>query len=300
MKRVFKMVFPLVIAAGAFLVWSGTMELSSAIFLVVGLEALLALVGIGGILLIVRRYRREREEGLDVWAALENGLALILPRKVARLIVHEPKVLASLFRWGLGRTKPSESEFGYYKRSVLRMIVPLVVLTAPIELFVVHLLAYLFVPWAWVKWALLIVSIYAIFWLLGFYASIVTLPHRLEEGGIRIRYGAFTEGFIPYVEIMDVERTNKRAPKSHDGLQSVPEEDTLYLAIGGRTNVTLRLRAQHSIDGFLKESPPFSVVHLAADEPERLVRELRLRAEASTAEGINGSDGDNLQNRAAR
>jgi hypothetical protein len=298
MKRTVKMVSLVLITAGAFLVWSGTMKLSNAILLVVALEALLALAGIGGVLLVVRRYRRGRKEGLDVWAALENGLALVLPGTVARLIVHEPKILASLFRWVFGRTKPSESEFSYYKRSPLRMIVPLVVLTAPIELFVVHLLAHLFVPWAWVKWVLLIVGVYAVFWLIAFYASIVTLPHRLEEGGIRIRYGAFTEGFVPYTKIADIKYTNQRATKFHDGLQAVPEEDALYLAVGSMTNIALRLHAPHSIYGLLKESAPASLIYLATDEPERFVRELRGRVESSAAEVINSSDGDTLQNKA--
>lgn len=293
MGRAFKLLFPILTVAGALLVWSDTMELGNAILVVVGLEVLLTLAGIGGIFVVIRRYRQETEEGLDAWAALERSLMLALPRKIARLIVHEPKIIISLFRWIFGRVKPSKNEFGYHKRSILRMFVPLVILTAPIELLVVHLLLDILVPWGWVKWVVLIVSVYAIFWLLGFYASVATLPHRLEKNGIRMRYGAFTEGFIPYEEIADIQYSNQRPPKYHDGLQVSKEDDIAYLVVGGNTNITLSLRTPHSLRGFLEESKPFSAFHLVADEPERFLQELRQFIEASASrEAHPSSSGD--------
>ena len=197
--------------------------------------------------------------------------------------MKEPRLFASLFRWTFRRVKLADNEFGYHRRSMLRAIMPLLIISAPIELVVVHLLAHAFSPWGWLKWVLLILGIYGILWLLGLYASLVTLPHRLEETGLRLRHGVFAEGFVPYEEIEDAVRTDRKAPNSGDGLSHAPGEDALYLTTGGRTDVTLRLRVPRSIDGCLKESTPACLVHLAADDPGRLAWELRRRLGASAS-----------------
>ena len=297
MKHASKLVLPALVAAEVVLVWSGVMDLRDAVIVVAGLEALLLVVGAGNLLLIVRRYRRGRQEGLDGWAALEDGLALVLPRKVARLAVKEPKLLVSLFRWAFGRVRLADDEFAYHARSIMRALLPMVILTSPIELLVVHLLAQALSPWGWVKWALLVLGVYAILWLLGLYASLVALPHRLEEEGLRLRHGVFAEGFVSYEEIEEAERVGRRAPAFGDGLSHVPEEDALYVAVGGKTDVTLRLRAPLSVGGFLKESAPTRIVHLAADDPERLVRQLRRRVETEAPSSSDpGAERSSLAN----
>ena len=85
-----------------------------AVLVVAGLEALLLVVGIGNLLLVLRRYRSGRREGLGVWAELEDGLALVLPRMMARLAVNEPKLLVALFRWTFRRPGLADNEFVYH------------------------------------------------------------------------------------------------------------------------------------------------------------------------------------------
>ena len=277
-----KWIVPLVVLVEVILVWSGTMDLSDAVLVVVGLEALLFLIGLAGFVLVVRRYREERKAGLDPWRALEDGLSLVLPRAAARLILKEPRLFACLLRWTFRRARLAEGEFSYHKRSLLRALMPLLVVSAPMELVVVHVLALAFSPWGWLKWALLVLGIYATLWLLGLYASLVTLPHRLEETGLRLRHGILAEGFVPYKEIDEVVRTARKAPVSGDGLSHAPAEDALYLATGSKTDLTLRLKNRHSVAGFLKESNPACLLHLAADEPEQFVQQIRWRVENET------------------
>jgi len=197
MKRALKVLVPLVILAEATLVWSGAMDLGDAVLLVAVLEALLFVAGLGGLVLVVGRYRKERRAGTDAWRALEDSLSLVLPRVVARLAVKEPRLLVCLSRWAFRRVKLTNHEFAYHKRSLLRAIVPLLVVSGPVELLVVHVLALAFSPWWWLKWALLVLGAYATLWLLGLYASLVALPHRLEVEGLRLRYGLLAEGFLP-------------------------------------------------------------------------------------------------------
>ena len=63
-------------------------------------------------------------------------------------------------------------------------------------------------------------------------------------------------------------------------------EDALYLATGGKTDVTLRLRAPRSMRGFLKETEPASRIHLAVDAPAGFVRELCSRIETPAFDSV--------------
>lgn len=280
MKRLLKMVIPLVVLFEVVLVLAGIVDPGDALIVVASIEALL---GIGGVILVVKRYRRERRAGLDPLGALEDGLSLVLPAGIARLITHEPRIFAALFRWIFRRARLGHNEFSYHKRSLLRSLMPMFIFVLPVELFVVHLLAYLFSPWGWLTWTLLVLEIYAFFWLLGLYASLVTLPYRLEETGLRLRHGVFAEGFIPYAQITDSTRQKSKAPSSTDGLQHSAEEGAVYLAASGNTDVILRLNASISVRGFIKESNSASLVYLVADDPNRLAPAIRQRISSPAA-----------------
>ena len=76
------------------------------------------------------------------------------------------------------------------------LIIVMVAFTTPVELLVLELRA----PRVWLRISLLALGHYALLWIFGLYASLVTLPHRLEENGLRQRYGALAEGFVPLSE----------------------------------------------------------------------------------------------------
>ncbi len=273
MKRAFKWILPALILIEVALVWFEILDFGEAVIVVTGIEALIFLTGVGGPILMVRRYRRNRSSGLDFWTALEDGLAVLLPRPIARLAVAEPRMFYCLVKWALRKAKLRDGEFSYHKRSTLDMLVLLVVLVTPVEVLVVELLLQAFLPWLWMRLLVLLLEVYALFWFLGFHASRIALPHRLEEKGLRLRHGVFAEGFIPYSVIGYVERARKEAPRPGDGLTVDGEE--AFLAIGGHTNVTIGLHSPLSLRGFFEPTEPVGAVHLAADEAERFVERLK-------------------------
>jgi hypothetical protein len=276
-ERALKLFLPALILTEVFLVRSNVLSLRDALLVVVVVEVLLLAVGGRQVLLAARRYRRGRSAGLDGWAALEDGLAVLLPRQVARLVALEPRLMSCLFRWTVRRARPGEGEYTYHKRSAIGTFLPVVLLTAPVELALVHVLAHAFSPWAWLKWALLVLGVYAVFWVVAFYASLATLPHCLEREGLRLRYGLFAEAFVPYEAVEGEKMERLPSPGEGDGLQVSPEGDAAYLAIGGRTDLTLRLAEPVSVRGVFKEAGPFRILHLAADDPAGLSRALRER-----------------------
>ena len=273
MRRLPKWLLPVLILAEVELMRMGLLEFREAILILVTVEVLLMVVGGNQVLSAIREYRRNRAAGFDGWRALEGGVAMLLPRLAARLIVSEVRIFHCLVRWALRRTKPGEKEFSYHKRSALGMFVVLVVFVSPVEVLMIEVLLLAFLPLLWLRILVLLLGAYAIFWVLGFYASRIALPHRLDSSGLRLHYGIFATGFVPYNEIRLVKPDRRKAPDWGDGLRVDGEK--AYLAIAGYTNVTLELHSSHSLQGFLRPTKPVNTVYLAVDHPKSFVEELR-------------------------
>ena len=171
MKRLIKYLLPALVAVEVILVWSGMLNLKEAVVIVAGVEVLIFVTGIGEIILMVRRYRKDRTSGLDFWTALEGGLSVLLPRPIARFVSAEPRLFYCLTKWVFRRTKLEEGEFSYHKRSSLDMLVLLVVFVSPVEVLVIEVLLQAFLPLLWLRLLVLFLEVYGLFWFLGFYAS---------------------------------------------------------------------------------------------------------------------------------
>ena len=120
---------------------------------------------------------------------------------------------------------------------------------------------------------------YSVIWLVGLYAAQVTLPHRLEAEGVRLRAGVLASGFIPYAALAEVAREQRKTPKKSQGLSLNSDQPAAYFGIDGTTDVVLHLSVPQQMRGFVKLTPPVTAVYLAVDEPERFVREVRQRLE---------------------
>lgn len=168
------------------------------------------------------------------------------------------------------------------------MVLILALIEIPAEL----LLAEVLIPWSWLRALLLIVSLYGFFWMAGFFASLRVLRHRLEPRGLRIHYGAFADGFVPYQLIQRISLERRASPLGRDGLRVSPETSSAYLAAGGRTDLTIELREPHSLNGLMNPTIPVRAIHLATDEPERLGRELQRRADVALSGMAGGAAED--------
>jgi hypothetical protein len=278
MERVLKWSLPALILVNVALVWSGVLEAGTAILVGAAIELLVALVAVRQVVVAIRRYRRDRAAGLDIETAVEDGIAVIFPRTMARLVALEPRIWIALFKWAFLRRPLAPHEFSYHKRSAMGAFLALVLLTLPVEVLLYEIL----IPWPIVRWILLVVSVYAVFWLLGLFASLRVLPYRLDAAGFKIRYGVLADGFVPYGLISAVELQRRKSP-DQEGLRVVAEEDAAYFAAGGRTDLTLHLREPIVLHGLLKPLPSVRTIHLAADKPDHLAAELRTRSDIEAA-----------------
>lgn len=277
MKRWLKWLVALIFATEFVLLRVGLIQGRLALAVVALVEGSGTIWGWWRIALAVRRYRRDRAVGLHVWAALDDGLASVFPRRVARLLTLEMRLWASLLAWVARRHHRFGTDaFGYARQSSLGVFLLVIVFTAPVEPLIPELL----IPWTWARLALLVLDIYTALWLVGLYASLVALPHRLDADGVTARYGVLAEATIAYTAIESVASEKRPAPKGRDGLRLLPAENAAYFSVGGATNVTLRLRSPQSVRRAFGNPISVTTLHIAADEPARFVGALRGRLPA--------------------
>jgi hypothetical protein len=199
---------------------------------------------------------------------LEAALATVLPRSVARIISLEPLVFVCLWRWVRGRKPSGPDAFPYARRSPLGALMIVVLLTTPVEILMIELL----LPWDWLRWLLLLGSLYATLWLAGLYASLQVLPHQAVETGLLVRYGLLNRVLVPWDALARVVTERSTPPKASDGLQIDPAGKLAWLAVGSRTDLLLELHAPVTIERLRGATPPVRALHIAADDPDGLVQ----------------------------
>ena len=138
--RLLKLLLPALVLGEVALIRLQLIDISSAIWAVVVLETALLLVGGRQVLVAWRRYRAGRAGGLDAWAALEDGFAVMFPRPVARVLALEPRVWWSLALWVSRRWRPGTGDFSYHRRSIVGPMLLVLLVTTPVELLLVELL----------------------------------------------------------------------------------------------------------------------------------------------------------------
>ena len=229
------------------------------------------------------RIRRRSSTALSLYpggsSAIEEALGGLLPLPLARFAAAELLLWWYLARWICRRPVPAGS-YSYHRRSPLGPLLIVVALTTPVELLLLELL----LPWNRVRWLLAIAAVYGVVWVFGLYASMTQLQHRVEERGVRIRYGLLNEAFVPYAAITEIKVERVRATGMTEGLRVDGEEHSARMNVGSRTDITFVLAAPISIRTLRGSTPPVTRFSLAADDPGNLVEDLRARMAAAAAE----------------
>ncbi len=271
--RWLKLLFWTVAALNFVLALTGILEAQLAILVAVLLEAGLFLLGLGLLLHGVRTARSSESSQ----AAFLAVLSAILPDRLARFVLLELRTFATLVRWILRWRHLAEERFTYRRRSWVGVLLVFVLLTTPAELVLLHVL----LPWAWLRWALLVVVLYGLLWLWAFWASLSVYPHTLDRDALVARWLYLHEVRIPLREIAAIQLHAEAVPNVRDGL--TVRAGTAWLAVGGRTDV--RIDLHHPITGqrFFAATEPFHAILLAVDEPERLVASVARRLELGRA-----------------
>ena len=254
-------------------VWTGLIGLAEAVAVVVLVELVLALTAIARAHVALRSFRDARAEGRDGWAAAEDGLAPMLPRPAARVVVIEVRIWVCLARW-ITRGGPHGECFGYGGglRPLLWAVLGLVVLEgAVVEVVLVAILGQAR-PWVWVALGL---HIYALVWLGGLLGSLRTEPHRLVDDRLELRDSVFGSVSVPMSSINDV-RARRRPNTGRSGF--VVTDSTGLLAYADAT-VRVELEPDGepvAVRGVAR--PGLTRLDITVDDPDVFTRHVRSRS----------------------
>ncbi|MEM8599039.1 MAG: hypothetical protein AAGF99_03880 [Bacteroidota bacterium] len=224
---------------------------------------------------VVRAIRASEAD--DVLARLRAGLTAAIPGPAAEALAYELAVL----RYALGPTAPllkASSEVGRFtshRTSSYRFILVAGLIGGAVELVGVHLLLTHVAPgWAWLH---LVVSAYALVWLLGDYRAMHQRPTTLHEDEtetlLRVRLGLRWRVDVPLAEIDELRRiTHAEALKGVEG----------YLNLGGfdAPQRLLVLRAPIEAIGPYGLRKSVTLLGVRVDEPVAFTEALRSRLAA--------------------
>lgn len=148
-------------------------------------------------------------------------------------------------------------------------------IVSSVELVVVHLI----VPWEHVRLALDILGIWGVLWCLGLTGCHYVYPHLVTESAFRIRQAARADALtVDWAHIASAVVRERNHPNKL-GLQHDAESAALVVAIGGRTNLDVRLARPHEV--FVKgQAHVVREVRIFADDPRAAHARIRERLAA--------------------
>lgn len=264
---------PILAAAEMSLVWSGVLTLRSAVLVGVVIEAALWLSALGRAWVGLGRYRRTRAAGVDAWRAAEDGLAALVPRRIAHVLLLEPTLLACLARWALRRHQCRNPTAFAYHRQIVPLLAGIIALVV-VEGATVDTVLMLALPGSAWAWIVLGARVYGLVVLAGLYASFVTRPHLVTDDRLVLRDGVFHQIELPRSAVTAA-WAERRANLGRSGFKTGVGDGTALLCLGDATVVVdLAPATTVLVDGSPLGKPPRRLA-ITADDPERLVRALR-------------------------
>ena len=248
------------------LVLTGVLSLRAGIVVALVLETLLLVVLVVEAAAFRRAYRDARRDGGGRGAALGAGAEAVWPPVLVRLVRSEVGVFRALW-WAARRRSdvgPDDVPLPYAGR--FGLVLGAGTALGVLETAVVHVL----LPWETARWVLLVLSLYALVWVLGSGLSLFQRPHLLRDDELVLRFGHLRSVVVPLSGLVAVRRSvepEHRKVLSRDG-------DRLVLSVMGDSNVELRVDPPVHVAG---QDEPVARVAFWVDDPKAAVRLLRDR-----------------------
>lgn len=279
-RRWARWLIPMLIVAQLASSLTGFQPPVSLLPVLVGLEFLLAVIFLARLASAARTARRRRTPG-DPWeVTLEATISSLAPGPIAGLVVSEARIFVTFGRWlGIRLFRRPTTGYGYHRDLILIGWAMLFALSAPAEMILLHLL----IPWAPVRWVLLALEIYGLFWLLAIGVSFGTLQHEIHGRSVRLRLGLLADVHVPMSSITRVTRDVRRTERSL-GLEV--EDETATLVANGKTNLVMELESPVRIRRLFGLSEPVRVVRFHVDEPAAFMAALRSLGALPTGEPL--------------
>lgn len=192
----------------------------------------ISVIAVAFMLLFVGMAMDRRKKGSWSVSLSQTAERFGVPRLALALLVSEISSLWSLTKIFIRPASPAGADAhpGYKN---LRTVVTLIVALVIVEIIVIHLA----VPTQFWRLLLLVLSIYALLLLIGFYTSIKVNPHLLTPRGLEIRRG---HRFVCEIPWENLARAQKVGP-GQGGDIIITEDGEVRLPVLSEVNVRLEM-----------------------------------------------------------
>lgn len=258
----FRLFLPSLILFELILLFFGRISFLSAFIIIAVMEAVLVL----GVLIFARKLIKKSEK---TTTALRKVLSSLLPPIFASWLVFEMTLIYFTFRgfWGLFRTRKEEG-WSYWRQSDFPLIFVLLVILAPIEFAVIHII--FGIESVVVQLIAVFLYIWGFLYIVGFWFSAKLSPHKINRRTISLNRGALGNAHFPVhlVKSLKIKQSRMFGEKAAN--------DIFDLTIPGTPAVELTLKEAVKVDSIFDPSGrAVKRILVSIDEPSLFCQEIR-------------------------
>jgi hypothetical protein len=171
---------------------------------------------------------------------------------------------------------PGDEPFGYL--GVIKPILGVFIGLSIVEIPIFDLVVRNVVPWRPARWIVLVLGVWGLLWMIGFFASMKIHPHVVGDTGVRVRLSAGIDITVPWENVESVSKRYRSMP-SGKSVQIEEEGDrrVLHIVVGSQTSVDVRLRRPTTFVLPKGRTEPVDELRLYADDTDGFLSSARGR-----------------------
>jgi hypothetical protein len=194
-----------------------------------------------------------------------------VPPRAARLMALELVMLGSAIHFLFGGFRsPAPTGFSHHREAALRAILPAIPLMIPGDFLLVKVISTGWAPW--LRWLLHGSTVYAVLWLVGFYATLKARPHQVREGRVDLQLGLMKSVSFPLSHLRSAEPLSDF---DNDWARHAHMKDMQKLVAKGNTTLELRLAEPVRVLGLVGRGRPTLRLAVSVDDPSTFLAALK-------------------------
>jgi hypothetical protein len=223
------------------------------------------------LVLAVRAWRAARSlPGTWLEDRIAAAFEAFVPPRPARLMALELVMLGSAVRFLLGGFREAApAGFTHHREAALRAFLPAVPLMIPGDFLLMKVIATGLAPW--LRWLLHGSTVYAVLWLVGFYATLKARPHQLRDGQLELHLGLLKSATVPASQVLSA---SPLPEFDDDWARHAHLKGVQKLVAKGNAILELKLATPVQVTGLLGPGRPTDRLVVSVDDPSAFLSAL--------------------------